>query len=711
MARDEMFRLGFDIGGTFTDAILLNTTTGRRHVAKCLTSPQDPAAGAMTAVRETLRMAGVRSIELGSAVHGMTLVSNALLQRRGARTALITTKGFKDVLEIARELRYDIYRLTAPFPEPLVPRRLRFEVPERILANGQVYEPLDATAAMQVLDALKQENVEAVAVCFLHSYRNAAHELEMGRLIQERLPNIPYSLSSQVVAEFREYERTSTTVANAYTQPLLRAYLAHLESELRDEGYRDELYVMMSTGGITRVRIAGDFPIRLVESGPAAGALATGYYGNLIGEPYLLSFDMGGTTAKVCVIDNGLPTRTKSFEVSRIERLVKGSGLPVRSPVIDLLEIGAGGGSIAYVDRFGLLKVGPQSAEADPGPACYNLGGTRPTVTDANLVLGFLNSDFFLGGSLAIRADLAEEAIGRHLAAPLGLSVTDAAWGVFRVISENMASAARVHFAEKGRDPRRYALFAYGGGGPLHAAAVARRLRMGRIIIPLGAGVLSAFGFMTAPASFDFIRTYITRLDRAKWDEVNAIYAELEAAGREVLEGAHVPSVEQRFVRTADMRHVGQLYEITVPVPSGSLTQDSLAQVEEFFHTTYRRIYGMHAAEAPIEALNWRLLATGPQPDVPLEPAEGDGAGSLERALKGTRRAYFNDYGGWADAKVYDRYTVPRGATFQGPAIVEERESTVIVPPDAACTVDEFRNLRISLTGNGFSTVSRGARG
>lgn len=697
MNRSPEFRLGFDIGGTFTDAVVTDVRTGKHFIAKSLTTPADPSVGALTAVDGALNAADIRLPDIAVAIHGMTLVSNALLQRHGARTALITTQGFRDVLEIAREIRYDVYRLTAPFPTPLVPRQYRYEVPERMLANGEVYEPLDRDAAIQILRQIKHEELDAIAVCFLHAYRNPAHELEMAELIQECLPGIPFSLSSEVVAEFREYERTSTTVANAYTQPLIRDYLSSLERELRNRGFRDKFYVMMSTGGITPVETAIEFPIRLVESGPAAGALATAYYGVNIGEDHLLSFDMGGTTAKACIIDHGMPTRTKYFEVAREERFIKGSGLAVRSPVIDMIEIGAGGGSIAKVDNLGLLRVGPKSAEADPGPACYGLGGTQPTVTDANLVLGFLNPDYFLGGTMQIYPDLAEAAIQEHIAGPLGLSLTDAAWGIFQVVCENMASAARVHFADKGRDPRQYSLFAYGGGGPLHATAIARRLRMNQVLAPIGAGVLSAFGFLTAPASFDFIRTHITRLDRANWSEINEIYQEMEVRGRDVLRDAHVPAGEQQFIRTADMRYVGQLYEITVPVPEGRLTSESRAHMEDLFHATYHDIYGRHDSATPVEVLTWRLLATGPTPNIPLEEDQCEGRATLDQARKGTRLAYFGDHGGWGDAAVYDRYRLPSGVPGNGPAILEERESTIIVPPGGTFVIDSNRVARVRL--------------
>ena len=698
MANSQTHRLGFDIGGTFTDAVVIDPTSGKRNIAKTLTTSSDPATGAMSALSAALDGAGVSLNSVALAVHGTTIVSNAILQHHGSKAALITTKGFRDVLRIGRELRYDVYDLTAAFPDRLIGHDMTFEVPERTLANGTIFEPLDEAAALELLDEIERSGAEAIAVCFLHSYRNPLNEMRLGELIEERLPEVPYSLSSQVVPEFREYERMSTTAANAYTQPLVKQYLSHLGTDLEAQGYERDLYVMMSTGGIATADTAADFPVRMVESGPAAGALATGYYGNQIGEEHLLSFDMGGTTAKVCVIDHGTPTRTKYFEVARVERFILGSGLPIRSPVIDLIEIGAGGGSIASVNNLGLLQVGPESAEADPGPACYDQGGTSPTVTDADLALGYLDPAYFAGGSMRLRSDLAEGAIRDHVGDTLDMDSTEAAWGIYQIVNENMASAARVHFAEKGRDPRQYALFAFGGAGPVHAAAVARRLRIERIIIPAGAGVLAAFGFMTAPVSFDFIRTHITRLDRASWDELNAIYEDMEDRGRDVLAEAGVPEDEQQFVRTADMRYAGQLYEITVPVPDGELNSTSRTRMEEFFHMTYHDLYGRHSAEAPIEALNWRLLATGPTPDIPLERAtNGSGEDGPEMAKKGTRQAYFGDHAGWTETAVFDRYQLRPGHSADGPAIIEERESTVIVPPNAEFGVDEFQNIRIVL--------------
>ncbi len=698
MSNERTYQVGFDIGGTFTDAVALELATGERFVAKTLTTPHDPAVGAMKALNEVLKEAGATFESLRHAVHGTTIVTNAILQRHGVKTALITTKGFRDVLQIGRELRYDVYNITAPFPEPLITRQDSYEVPERTLADGSILEPLDEAAAEAALREIKESGAQAIAVCFLHAYQNDTNELALGAIIERVLPGMLYSLSSQVVPEFREYERMSTTAANAYTQPLVDHYLSNLNSGLTSSGYQRGMYVMMSTGGITTTDTAVEFPVRLLESGPAAGALATGFYGRHLDIPNLLAFDMGGTTAKACIVDEGAPTRTKYFETGRVERFIKGSGLPIRSPVIDMIEIGAGGGSIAGVSKLGLLQVGPESAEAVPGPAAYGQGGTRPTVTDADLTLGYLDPTFFAGGTMRLDTDAATGAISNHVAQPLGFETIEAAWGIYQVVNESMASAARVHFAEKGCDPRQYTLLAFGGAGPLHAVAVARRLRINEVLVPSQAGVLSAFGFLTAPISFDFIRTYITRIDRANWDRLSELYTELEARGREVLTEAGVPLDDQQLIRSADMRYAGQLFEITVPVPGGVLNEESWKEMAKLFHRAYHELYGRHSPEAAIEALNWRLLATGPTPPVDLaEVSDADAGAGIERARKGARPTYFGGRYGWQDTAVFDRYTLVPGDEAAGPAVIEERESTIVVPPSTTFTVDSYLNVRLTL--------------
>src|ERR687888_852972 len=474
-------RLGVDIGGTFTDLVVIDAATGTARVGKVLTTPKDPAHGVEAGIHALLDEARTRPGEVSAVVHGTTLATNALIERKGARTALLTTDGFRDALEIGREGRYDMYDLFIDPPPPLVPRHLRREVPERTLADGSIARALDEVAARRVLAELARDGVEALAICLLHAYVNPAHEARLAALAREAIPGAFVSCSSEVVPEIREYERGSTTCANAYVAPLMARYLEDLERRLGGLGIPGQLYVMQSSGGIALPPFARRLPVRLVESGPAAGALAAAQAARERREPKLLSFDMGGTTAKACVIDGGVPLVGREFEVARADRFKKGSGLPIRVPVIEMIEIGAGGGSIARVDRMGLLKVGPESAGADPGPACYNLGGRLPTVTDADLLLGYLDAEFFLGGRMRLARDAAHPALAGHVARPLGLDVVEAAWGVHRVVNENMAAAARIHGIERGKDLRAYTLFAFGGAGPVHCWRVAKILKGPRV--------------------------------------------------------------------------------------------------------------------------------------------------------------------------------------------------------------------------------------
>src|SRR5216117_3647068 len=524
-------RLGVDIGGTFTDLVVIDEATGTARVGKVLTTPKDPAHGVEEGIRALLDDAGVRPDEVRAVVHGTTLATNALIERKGAKTALLTTEGFRDALEIGREGRYDMYDLFIDPTSPLVPRHLRREVPERLLADGSIARAIDEVAARRVLAELAQDGVEALAICLLHAYVNPAHEARLVALAHEAMPGVFVSCSSEVVPEIREYERASTTCANIYVAPLMARYLEDLERRLAGLGIPGQLYIMQSSGGIAVPPLARRLPVRLIESGPAAGALAAAQAAGQRREPKLLSFDMGGTTAKACVIDDGVPLVGREFEVARADRFKKGSGLPIRVPVIELLEIGAGGGSIARVDRMGLLKVGPDSAGADPGPACYNLGGRFPTVTDADLLLGYLDAEFFLGGRMRLDREAARRSVEEHVARPLGLDVTGAAWGIHRLVNENMAAAARIHGIERGRDLRQYPLFAFGGAGPVHCWQVAKILKVPRILIPFGAGAMSAYGLLAAPLAFDFVRTGRQRLDRADWPAINRLFAEMRRRG------------------------------------------------------------------------------------------------------------------------------------------------------------------------------------
>jgi len=687
------YRVGVDIGGTFTDLILIDDATGALTVGKSLTTPSDPSLAVAEVLQDALERADAIGSDVQRVVHGTTLVTNSIIERKGARTALLTTRGFRDAYEIAREHRYELYDLFLELPTPLVPRHLRLEVDERVYADGSVAQAPDPDAVARLVAELRDKGIEAIGVCFLHSYANPDHEQLVGAIIGEVAPGVRVSLSSDVVPEIREYERTSTTVANVYVQGLVERYLTELVKRLRGLGIEAELFLMLSAGGISTVETAARFPIRLLESGPAAGALASAYYGQQSGVPDLLAFDMGGTTAKLCVVEDGQPLTSNDFEVDRKYRFLRGSGLPIKLPVIDMIEIGAGGGSIARVDSLGLLKVGPDSAGAEPGPVCYGRGGTEPTVTDADLLLGYLDPDFFLGGRLPLDAAAAERAIRQHVAEPLGMDTLRAAWGIHQLVNENMASAARVHAIERGKDARKLPLFAFGGAGPGHAFGVARILHAPRLSVPFGAGVTSTIGFLTAPLAFDFVRTHLGQLDRLDISHVNQLFADMEAQGDAILGRSGVAHEERTFRRQVDLRYTGQGHEVRVSVPPGTLDSKSFDTVAEAFSAEYRRLFGRGGPDVPLEAVSWRVIASGPRPSVNLRSApvaEGP-------MLKRHRLVYFPEWSEQRPTPVYDRYQFQPGVTFEGPAVIEERESTCIVGPNARIEVDEFRTLHVSL--------------
>jgi N-methylhydantoinase A len=685
-------RLGVDIGGTFTDLVVIDETTGAARVGKILTTPKDPAHAVEQGIAALLEESRTAAGAVRAVVHGTTLATNALIERKGARTALLTTEGFRDALEIRHEGRYDMYDLFIDPPAPLVPRHLRREVRERLLADGSVRDPLDVHGARRVIAELVSEGVEAIAICLLHAYVNPAHERRLAALVREIAPQMAVACASDVVPEIREYERASTTTANVYVAPLMARYLEDLERRLAEQQIPGQLYIMQSSGGIALPPEARRLPIRLVESGPAAGALAAAQAARERGERKLLSFDMGGTTAKACVIDEGAPLVGREFEVARADRFKKGSGLPVRVPVIEMIEIGAGGGSIARVDRMGLLKVGPDSAGADPGPACYNLGGRQPTVTDADLLLGYLDAEFFLGGRMRLDRQAAQRAVEEHVARPLGLDATQAAWGIHRVVNENMAAAARIHGIERGKDLRSYPLFAFGGAGPVHCWQVATILKTPRILLPFGAGAMSAYGLLAAPLAFDFVRTGRQRLDGADWAAINRLFAEMEEEGRALLARAGVAANKVAVSRIAEMRYLGQGHEVEAAVPLAKLSSASLAKITASFEKSYRALYHRLPQGVPIEALNWRVTVSGPDPKTRLgshaKPDRTGRAAPKAKPVKGTRRAYFAERGRFVETAVYDRYALTPGMTLKGPAIVEERESTAVIGPGGRARVD-----------------------
>lgn len=692
---DKRVRVGVDVGGTFTDFVLVDEDRDLIFTGKRLTTSEDPSIAITEGVARLLKEAGTDARRLDSVVHGTTLVTNTIIERTGAKVGLITSMGFRDALEMGREIRYDLYDLFLESPPTLVPRYLRCEVAGRVAPDGAVLQDFDEKGFREIARKLvEDEKVEAIAVCFMHAYRNPEHERRAKAILAEAFGGVPVTISSEVAPEIREFERTSTTCANAYVQPMMLRYLERLDNNLRDMGLNGALYVMLSGGGITTVRSAQAYPIRLVESGPAAGAMAASFYSGLTGVENLISFDMGGTTAKMCLIDGGRPDRKHDFEAGRVRRFMKGSGLPLKVSVVDMIEIGAGGGSLAHIDGMGLLKVGPRSAGSNPGPVCYNLGGTEPAVTDADLFLGYLNPDYFLGGEMKLDMTTVERAIGEKLAKPLGLSTLEAAVGIHDIVNENMAAATRMHLAEKGRDPRRYAMIAFGGAGPVHAYNLARLLKLGRLIVPLGAGVTSALGFLVAAPAIDYVRSYVSRLEQIDWPHLNALFGEMEDEARDLLIEAGARPDEITMTRSADMRHVGQGFEISVPAPNGTLDAAASAGLRESFFTAYQQLFERTVREVPIEALNWRLAASAPVPNIALNFG-GQPVGS-GKALKGQRDVYFAETG-FAPCKVFDRYALKPGDTLEGPAVVEERESTTVVGPGAKVSVDGFHNLVIEM--------------
>jgi N-methylhydantoinase A len=693
MSRPSGYRVGFDVGGTFTDFVLQDPD-GRLHTAKRLTTYPDPADACLAGLDGLMAGAAAPWAALAEAVHGTTLGSNLVIERKGRDVALITTEGFRDVLLIGREKRYQVYDLQIDKPAPLIPRRMIAEVPERMRADGSVLRPLDEGAARRVARDLRARGVASVAVCLLHAYANPAHERRLGAILSEEAPEMAISLSHEISPTFREYERTSTAVVNAYVMTAVRDYLRHIRSAMARRGYRGRLFVMQSSGGIAGAEAMERYPVRMIESGPAAGTLMAARYGELCGHPNLIAFDMGGTTAKLALVEEGAPLISSLFELHRV-RLAPGSGIPMNIQAIDLVEIGAGGGSIASA-RPGMIAVGPESASSMPGPVCYGRGGVTPTVTDANLVLGYLNPEDFAGGTMRLDTAAAARAIASHVAAPLGLPVAEAAWSIHAVVNSNMELATRVVSIERGRDPRDLALVAFGGSGPVHGCRLAQALRVPRVILPAAAGVTAALGLLAAEVKFDLARTAMGTIDELRLERVDALYAELEAQAVQVVrESAAAGRIS--LLRSADLRYVGQGYELNVPLAPGPVTRTTLADLRRAFDDVYAARYGYAARGEPVEVVTWKLTALGSGPSLEL-PRQRE-SGSLDDALKGRRSAYFPEKGDYVEIPIYDRYRLPAGAWLAGPAIVEESESTTVLPPGCGARVDPYGTLLVDVGG------------
>lgn len=690
------YRLGIDIGGTFTDFVLSDERTGETQSYKLLTTPDEPARAVKEGLRALLAEVAATGHQISWAIHGTTLFTNTLIERTGAKTALITTQGFRDILEMGKEMRYDIYDLHMTMPQPLIDRSLRFEVPERIDNHGTALVPLDENAVRDLSQRLVTLGVEAVGVCYLHSFMNSTNEVRTADLLREGAAGgLSVSISSQVAPEIREFERMSTTAANAYVQPLASAYLEQIQDCLAGQGYVYPLYLMLSSGGVASLETARRFPVRMVESGPAAGVLAAVFYGSLLEKRNLISFDMGGTTAKIGLIVNGEPAKTKAFEVARVHRFKKGSGMPVSVPAIELVEIGAGGGSIASIDALGLMKVGPRSAGAAPGPACYGFGGSEPTVTDADLVLGYLDPDYFLGGKMTLDKDAAVSVMA-PLGERLGLSALEVAAGIHRIVNENMVAATRVHVAERGQDARRFSLVAFGGAGPVHAFELARALKVREVICPPSAGVASALGFLTAPISFDAANSYPRRINDVDVQDLAVRYAKMEQDAIALLVDAGIDREQISVQRSADMRHVGQGYEINVPLPDQDLTLLQLDELTQDFYREYERLYEHTYGDLGVELMTLRVKATGSNPHIEIVAAQQDPS-SPQQAYLGQRDVYFLDHG-MVSTRFYRREDLRPSAQIHGPAVVAASDSTAVVAPDMHATVDQFGSLIISLT-------------
>ena len=687
-------RLGIDVGGTFTDFVLLDDATGHVRTYKCLTTPRDPSDAIEQGIHALAAQAPGYVAQLEEVIHGTTLVINAIIERKGARTGLLPTRGFRDVLELGREIRYAAYDAFAQMPEPLVPRERRLELNERLRADGSILQPLDEDQARAAVRELKALGVESVAVCLLNSFENPAHEQTVKRLLAEEFPQASVSISYEVLPQIREYERTSTTVANAYVKPLTETYLRRLRERLGTIGLKGRLFIMLSSGGVTSAETAAEFPVRIIESGPTAAVIAGQYYGRLFDVPEMFCFDMGGTTAKSCLIQDGVANVVPTFEVGRVQRFQKGSGIAIQVPVVDLMEIGAGGGSIARVSRFGTLQVGPDSAGAEPGPICYGRGGTEPTVTDSDLLLGYLDPDYFLGGTMNLDAAAARRGIEERVARPLGVSYTEAVWGIHDLINENMAAAAKTHIAERGGNPQTVTVAAFGGAGPVHAYGFARKLGARQLLVPPNAGVGSALGFFTAPRAFDLVRSHKMPFATADFAELERLFRDLEAEGARTLHkaGAEGPI---RFSRSVDLRFIGQGSETNLAVPESDFATLDQAALRQRFDENYIRLYGRTYPESPVEFVNFRVRASLPAKLLTLPMLAG--GGRIEDAVKGERLAYCASVRGFIPHTVYDRYRLGPESEIAGPAIIEERESTVIVGNGGHARVDRFGFLWITL--------------
>ena len=694
----SQFLIGVDIGGTFTDIVVVDQASGKQINEKVLTTPENPSEAVLSGVSEILSRHKIDPKKC-RIIHGTTLVANALIERKGVNTALLTTKGFKDVLEIGREWRYDLFALDLEMPLPIVPRNLRFEVSERLNFEGKIKKKLNEKELIKVAKEIKKSGVETLAIVFLHSFKNPIHEKLAKKIINKHVPGLNICLSSTVSPEIGEYERTSTCVANAYVQPIFKKYVNFLSKGIKKIGIKNDLFLMLSDGGIVHEKIAVEYPIRLVQSGPAGGAQAATLYGNnqKIGD--VLCFDMGGTTAKACLIENGKPNRTTIFEVARVFRFSKGSGLPLQVPVVDMIEIGAGGGSIARIDEMGLIQVGPESSSSYPGPACYGLGGKLPTVTDSDLVLGYIDPDNFLGGDMKLIKGNAEKAIKEYIAEPMGISVLDAAWAIHEVVTENMSQAATIHALEKGRKIEKFCMIPIGGAGPVHACSMMTKMNINKMISPSNAGVASAIGMIASPNAFELVQADMQNLDDLNFMKLQRKFDSLKKEGEKTLLKTGTKLNKIKISNSLLMRYIGQGYEIEVPINNKCLDSNDIKNIRIEFERVYKDLFG-RIEKMPLEIISLRTIATS-MSSQPIIKQDRIGSSILQKKSK-NRKVYF---GGktYLNTPVFQRNNLPKKFKKSGPLVIEERESTLIIPPHF--------NLKMDVTGNLLITrVSRNGK-
>jgi N-methylhydantoinase A len=693
------YRICIDIGGTFTDAAFVDEQTGEVQIVKVPSTPADPSGGFMAAVERGLQRCAAAGEAVRLVVHATTVATNALIEGKTASLALLTTRGFRDMLDIGRQIRSRLYDVHLTKPRPLVPRRWSFGIRERLDATGQVLEALDVDEVRQVVRQCKAAGIEAIVCCFLHSYINPAHERLAAAVVREEYPEACLSVSSDVCPEFREYVRASTTAVNAAIMPLVSRYLDALEVQMQASHIQAPFYVMQSSGGVMSVQSAKHKPVYMVESGPAAGVIAAGAFAAPHGYANVISFDMGGTTAKVGLIQDGQLKLSTEFEVGgqAITPLGegRGSGYPVRTPVIDLVEVGAGGGSEAWIDAGGALRVGPRSAGAVPGPACYGQGGTAPTITDANLLLGRLNPQFFLGGEMRLDPAASHDAIVRQCARPLGLEPLQAAHGIVEIANAHMIAAMRLVSIQRGYDPRHFVLVAFGGAGPLHANALARDLDIPTVLIPPSPGIASALGLLMTDIKHEFVATRRQTLTQLQPQALAALFADFAAQGEALLAREGVAAAQRRLLCSVDLRYAGQSHELALAVPSGPLTSQVVAHLHEQFHAAHARAYGYDAREDAVELVNVRLTALGVSPR-PRLPALEHGDSDPIAALRGERPVWFSETAGFTSCAVLDRTRLRWGNVVAGPAVIEELDATTLVHPGYQATVDQYGNLVVS---------------